>query len=58
MPTFIKNLNFSEAMHLAGLAAISTLTAIGTVPITDGLPLITALVGLGITINGSSSSQS
>ena len=48
MPAFIKALTFAQFMHVAGLAAITALTATGTVTVTEGLPLIAGLVGIAL----------
>lgn len=41
---------FSSApfLHVAGIAAIATLMGVGVISSTEGLPLLTGLIGLGI----------
>lgn len=41
-------LSSAPFLHAAGIAAIATLMGIGTVSVTEGLPILTGLIGLGI----------
>ena len=40
-------------LHVAGIAAIAVLMAVGTITATVGLPILTGLVGLGINTSSS-----
>lgn len=35
-------------LHAAGIAAVSVLMGVGTVPVSEGFPILTGLVGLAI----------
>ena len=46
---------YSALMHLLGLGAVTALTATGTIPATEGVPLIAGIIGLGIGVGVSPS---
>lgn len=48
--------NFQDIKVLAGIAALATLIGTGTVTTTEGLPLLTGLIGLSINTSGASQS--
>lgn len=42
-------LSSAPFLHIAGIAAVTTLMGVGTVSTETGLPILTGLIGLGIT---------
>lgn len=59
MNALVKWLTSTGFLHLSGIAAVATLIGTGTVSTTEGLPILTGLIGLGIntTSNGGGSSN-
>lgn len=57
MPAFVKALTFAQFLHLAGLGAVTALTATGTVTVTEGLPIIAGLIGIALPAPVSGNSQ-
>lgn len=41
-------LSSAPFLHAAGIAAIASLIGVGVVPVSEGLPILTGLIGLGI----------
>lgn len=44
-------------LHAAGIAAVTVLMGVGTVPVSEGFPILAGLIGLGINTNKSSSTS-
>ncbi|HLI23586.1 MAG TPA: hypothetical protein VKU91_01420 [Acidimicrobiales bacterium] len=58
MTKVLQWLSSAPFLHVAGLAAIATLMGVGTISVVEGLPLLSGLIGLGITTTSSSGTPS